>query len=201
MTSIPMQRYMQRIQNRFQAKPAQPQYDPRFREMPQGDQTGLYQQMLDAIGQMSSQREAATREAYGQESANMMQQLARSGMAGTTVAPTMKLGVARRRESSLNELADQMLQTKLGVVGGELQRRTAQQENALQRLAGLEQAKMSGQYQLAGTSAQLQAQQYNQAEARRIQEAELRAKYPRIVTSNPSFRGLTSVMSSGYQGF
>ena len=129
-------------------------YDQRLQDIPQINQGALYQQMLNLIGQTSGQREADIRQGYQEQGAGIAQQLARSGLSGTTVAPTMQLGVARERESSLNRLADEMLQTKLGVVGGELQRRTGQQENALQRLAGLEQAQMGGQYQLAGIRAQ-----------------------------------------------
>jgi len=75
-----------------------------------------YQQMLGIADQTTNQRAADVRQAYGQQQSDMMQQLARSGLAGTTIAPTMKMGVARERESALNRLADEMQQTKLGII-------------------------------------------------------------------------------------
>jgi hypothetical protein len=38
-------------------------------------------------------------------------------MSGTTIAPTMQLGVERERQSALNRTADEMQQTKLGIIG------------------------------------------------------------------------------------
>ena len=75
-----------------------------------------YRQMLGTVEQTTGQRAADIRTAYGQQQSQMMQQLARQGMAGTTIAPTMQMGIARERESSLNRLADLMQQTKLGVM-------------------------------------------------------------------------------------
>ena len=37
-------------------------------------------------------------------------------MSNTTVAPTMQQGVEREKQSSLNRLADEMQQTKLGII-------------------------------------------------------------------------------------
>lgn len=75
-----------------------------------------YQQMLNIAGQTTGQRAADIRSAYGQRESGIMQQLARTGMANTTVAPTMGLGIERERQSALNRLADQMQQTKLGII-------------------------------------------------------------------------------------
>lgn len=75
-----------------------------------------YQQMLGIASQTTGQRAADIRGSYAQQEAGMMQGLARRGMAGTTIAPTMKMGIARERESSLNRLADLMQQTKLGII-------------------------------------------------------------------------------------
>lgn len=75
-----------------------------------------YQQMLDIANQTTQQRAADVQTAYGQQSANVMQQLARLGMSNTTVAPTMQQGVEREKQSSLNRLADEMQQTKLGII-------------------------------------------------------------------------------------
>lgn len=75
-----------------------------------------YQQLLGITEQTTGQREADIRQAYGQQGAQIGQSLARSGLAGTTAAPTMQMGVAREQESALNRLADQMQQTKLGII-------------------------------------------------------------------------------------
>lgn len=80
-------------------------------------QAGVQRQMLGAVGQETGQRAADIRsEAYG-EQANIMQQLARQGMGGTTIAPTMRAGVKRGMNEELNRLADAMLGRKLGVMG------------------------------------------------------------------------------------
>jgi len=75
-----------------------------------------YQQMLGITRQTTGQRAADIRTAYGEQEANIMQQLARQGMAGTTIAPTMQMGVQREQQSALNRLADLMQQTTLGIM-------------------------------------------------------------------------------------
>jgi len=75
-----------------------------------------YQQMLDIANQTTQQRSADIRSSYGQQSSDMMQQLARLGMSNTTVAPTMQMGIQREQQQAQNRLADQMQQTKLGII-------------------------------------------------------------------------------------
>jgi len=75
-----------------------------------------YNQMLQIANQTTNQQAADVRSSYGQQQANMMQGLARTGMANTTVAPTMQMGIQREQQSSLNRLADTMQQTKLGIM-------------------------------------------------------------------------------------
>ncbi len=75
-----------------------------------------YGQMLDVAGQTTGQRAADIRSTYGQQQSGMMQQLARQGMAGTTIAPTMGMGIQREQQSALNRLADEMQGTKLGLM-------------------------------------------------------------------------------------
>lgn len=75
-----------------------------------------YQQLLDISSQTTGQREADIRASYAGQGADIRQQLARQGMAGTTVAPTMQMGVQREQQSSLNRLADMMQQTRMGVI-------------------------------------------------------------------------------------
>ena len=75
-----------------------------------------YQQMLGIADQTTGQRAADIRSSHGQQESSMMQGLARQGMAGTTVGSTMKMGIQREQQSSLNRLADQMQGTKLGII-------------------------------------------------------------------------------------
>lgn len=71
--------------------------------------------MMGLVAQESGQRAADIRaEGVGRES-DIMQQLARQGMAGTTVAPTLREGVRRGTGEQLNRLSDLMLQRKLGI--------------------------------------------------------------------------------------
>jgi hypothetical protein len=76
-----------------------------------------YQQMMGVIGQTTGQRAADIRQAYQGQRADIGQQLARAGMANTTVLPTMQAGINREEQSALNRLADELQQTKLGVMG------------------------------------------------------------------------------------
>lgn len=75
-----------------------------------------YQQMLGITEQTTGQRGADIETAYGGQQADITQRLARQGLGGTTIAPTMRMGVEREKQSSLNRLADQMQQTKLGII-------------------------------------------------------------------------------------
>ena len=81
-----------------------------------------YQQLLGIADQTTGQRAADITSQYGQQGANLMQQLARTGLSNTTVAPTLQQGVQREQQSALNRLADEMQQTKLGII----ERRTDQ---------------------------------------------------------------------------
>jgi hypothetical protein len=75
-----------------------------------------YQQLLGIADQTTGQRAADIRSDYASRESDIMQNLARLGMANTTVAPTMALGVEREQQSALNRLADQMQGTKLGII-------------------------------------------------------------------------------------
>ena len=78
---------------------------------------GIDQSMLNLAGTTTGQREADIRSEYAGQSSNIMQSLARLGMGNTTVAPTMQMGVKREEQSALNRLADEMLGTRLGIMG------------------------------------------------------------------------------------
>jgi hypothetical protein len=75
-----------------------------------------YQEMLGIADRTTGQRAADVRSGYAGREADIMQQLARTGMANTTVAPTMGLGVEREKQSALNRLADEMQGTRLGIM-------------------------------------------------------------------------------------
>lgn len=85
-------------------------------ERQRGELEQRYGEMLGVAEQTTGQRAADIRTAYGQQQATGMQRLARLGMGGTTIAPTMQMGVQREQQSALNRLADQMQQTKLGLM-------------------------------------------------------------------------------------
>lgn len=76
-----------------------------------------YQQQLGIADATTGQRMADVSSAFGQQGADIQQRLVGLGMGNTTVAPTMQLGVERERQSALNRTADQMQQTKLGIIG------------------------------------------------------------------------------------
>jgi hypothetical protein len=77
---------------------------------------GRFNQMLGIANQTTGQRLADVNSAYNQRGADISQRLAGLGMANTTVAPTLQFGVERERQESLNRTADQMQQTKLGIL-------------------------------------------------------------------------------------
>ena len=93
------------------------------------------QEMLGTLGDISQQEAADIRSEYGQQRSNIMQQLARQGMGGTTVAPTMGLGVQREQSAALNRLADAFARTKLGV---QAQEASAMDQLRQQRLGIIE---------------------------------------------------------------
>jgi hypothetical protein len=76
-----------------------------------------YQQQLGIADATTGQRLADVSSAFGRQGADIGQRLAGLGMSGTTIAPTMQLGVERERQSALNRTADEMQQTKLGIIG------------------------------------------------------------------------------------
>lgn len=81
-----------------------------------GANEARYQQMLGIADATTGQRQADVSSAYNQRSSDVSQQLSRLGMGNTTVAPTMQFGVERERQSALNRVADEMQQTKLGII-------------------------------------------------------------------------------------
>ena len=80
-----------------------------------GEVAGGYDAALGTLGSMSGQRQADIRGASAQSQASMMQRLSRQGLSGTTIAPTMKMGIQREEQSSLNRLADLIAQQTAGL--------------------------------------------------------------------------------------
>ena len=64
----------------------------------------------------TGQRAADIRSAGAEEESNIDQRLRALGMSGTTVGSSLTGGVKSRTEASLNRLADEMQQTKLGIM-------------------------------------------------------------------------------------
>lgn len=75
-----------------------------------------YQQMLGITAKTTGQRGIDIRGDYAQREAAAMQQLARLGMSGTTIAPTLGMGFEREQSAALDRLADEMQGTKLGII-------------------------------------------------------------------------------------
>ena len=75
-----------------------------------------YQELLGITDQTSGQRMSDVRADYFGRGADQMQNLARLGMANTTVAPTMRYGNQREMQSALNRTADELQGTKLGIM-------------------------------------------------------------------------------------
>ena len=91
------------------------EYNRAYGEAATGEEQ-RYQQMLGIVDATTGQRAADIRSDYGEQQASSMQRLARLGMANTTVAPTRGMGYQREKQSALNRLADEMQQTKLGII-------------------------------------------------------------------------------------
>ena len=73
-------------------------------------------QQLGIADQTTGQRAADIRSDAFDEQSNIGQRLARVGMGNTTVGSSLRGGVDRRMQGSLNRLADTMQQTKLGLL-------------------------------------------------------------------------------------
>lgn len=128
-----------------------------------------YTEMLGVAGETTGQRQADIRQDYASRAADITQQQSRLGMSGTTVGTSLRGGVEREKQSSLNRLADTMQQTKLGIMG--------QQAAVGERFAGQRQAMMGQQ---AGAFAQVGAAAVGAEAQRFTSDAELRMKRAEI---------------------
>jgi hypothetical protein len=75
-----------------------------------------YQELLSIADATTDQRKADVSSAFNQQGADAQQRLAGLGMSNTTIAPTLMAGIERERQHALNRTADQMQQTKLGII-------------------------------------------------------------------------------------
>lgn len=75
-----------------------------------------YQQMLGIMDQTTGQRAADIRSEGVGEQANIMQRLARQGLAGTTIGATQRAGVRRGTQAELNRSADALQGRRLGIM-------------------------------------------------------------------------------------
>lgn len=79
------------------------------------DTSGLYQNALQEVGNLSGQRAADIRSDSEKVAANQRQSAARLGLSNTTIVPTLNQGTEREKQSSLNRLADEMATLKAGI--------------------------------------------------------------------------------------
>lgn len=91
------------------------EYNRAYGEAATGEES-RYQEMRGIAEATTGQRAADIRASYTEQQSAAQQRLTRLGMGGTTIAPTMAMGYQREQESALNRLADQMQQTKLGII-------------------------------------------------------------------------------------
>ncbi len=91
------------------------QYNRSYGEARTANET-RYQEMLGIADRTVDQRSADIQGAYGQQSSNIMQRLARQGLAGTTIAPTMRTGVEREKQAALDRSKQQLAGTRLGIM-------------------------------------------------------------------------------------
>jgi hypothetical protein len=129
----------------------------------------LYSQAMNSIQGYGQSQKADLYQNYQNSVGQGMQSLASSGMAGTSVAPSMRMGYMKQYMQALNSLNDQLTKTKLGAqqtfgLGG-LQSQQAQQ--------GLDQSQQSinNQYTLGLGNLNLSRQQQNYDQQNRQQQS------------------------------
>ncbi len=93
------------------------QYNQAFQQAKAANEA-KYQEALGVVGTNTGQQRADVLSQYQGQRANAMQQLARVGMANTTIAPTLQAGIQREQQGALNRVSDQMMQARLGVMQG-----------------------------------------------------------------------------------
>ena len=75
-----------------------------------------YQELLGIANATTGQRAKDITADFGSQQASAMQNLASLGLANTSGASTIRGGFGRKKNAALDRLADQMQQTKLGII-------------------------------------------------------------------------------------
>lgn len=116
----------------------------------------LYQQRYDEadalLGRLSNQQMQDLRGRYGSLAGQARQGLVSSGLAATTVMPSVMRGIARDESAEINNLNDQLARERLGVMGQYTQGQASAMEGDAARAqqASLSRAQMlQGQNQFA----------------------------------------------------
>ena len=136
----------------------------------------LYSQAMGQIQGWGNSQQAALQQSYQNSLGQGMQSLASSGLAGTSVAPSMRMGYMRQYQQSLNALNDQLTQSKLGAEStfglGGIQLQQSQQSINNQYALGQGNLAVSQQY--AGIAAQqLELQKQQQKFTQGIQSQQM----------------------------
>lgn len=82
---------------------------------------GIYKDRIAAGANWGQQRYADIGTQYAGQNSAIQANLFKTGMAGTTVAPTMALGVQRAKDAAQNRFNEQAQQQQLGLMGDEAQ--------------------------------------------------------------------------------
>jgi hypothetical protein len=78
-----------------------------------GGYVGRYGRAMGLLEKLGGQQKADAAQRYDQQTASMQQDLTSRGLAGTTILPTMKLGVQREKSDALNRIDQQITQQRM----------------------------------------------------------------------------------------
>lgn len=98
----------------------------------------LYKDVTKKLSSWGNQAQADLRQNYMNAMGMAQQSLASSGLSGTTIAPSMRMGYMRQYQQAMNRLNDQLQQTKLGYqtqIGMQGAQMKQQQQQFQQQLA------------------------------------------------------------------
>jgi hypothetical protein len=124
----------------------------------------LYGDVMKQLRGFGNAQQAGLRQEYLNAMGRGQQSLASSGLAGTTIAPSMRMGYMQAYGNSLNNLNQQLTAQR---IGAQSQLGTAANQQALQ-YAGLNQAGEQGAQRLGLGYASLNQQAVAQQEANRM---------------------------------
>jgi hypothetical protein len=157
----------------------------------------LYNQALKQLQGYGNSQQLALQQSYQNSVGQGMQSLASSGLAGTTVAPSMRMGYMKSYQQALNALGEQLQQSRINVNStlglGALQDERQQQQLANQLELGRGNLAVS-QRQAAATEKQLALQEQNQGFNQQFQQKQFDVQYP-------SYGSGVTYYGGGYKGF